>query len=167
MKLIVAASVPLLGAVVGLPFGAIISLVWPVSLHGPTFLASACGGSIPEKSRWVVLWSTGPAAQGNLESGFNFFSQAQVSREEELSILTCVEISIQKVNIKAVLDTGSPVNAVSSKLVKKLKLAPNLNYHQLYGTAGLSMTCNIGTYYVLSIWFGKLTLGRACCCLGG
>ncbi|KAJ9051912.1 hypothetical protein DSO57_1039326 [Entomophthora muscae] len=36
---------------------------------------------------------------------------------------TCVEISIQKVKIKAVLDTGSPVTVVSLKLVKKLKLA--------------------------------------------
>ena len=40
---------------------------------------------------------------------------------------TCVEVSIQKVKIKAILDTGSPVNVVSSKLMKKLKLAPNLN----------------------------------------
>ncbi|KAJ9070135.1 hypothetical protein DSO57_1011530 [Entomophthora muscae] len=46
---------------------------------------------------------------------------------------THVEISIQKVKIKAVLDTGSPVNVVSSKLAKKLKLASDLNYHQLYG----------------------------------
>ncbi|KAJ9053444.1 hypothetical protein DSO57_1024062 [Entomophthora muscae] len=36
---------------------------------------------------------------------------------------TCVEISIQKVKIKAILDTVSPVNVVSSKLVMKLKLA--------------------------------------------
>ncbi|KAJ9084038.1 hypothetical protein DSO57_1028242 [Entomophthora muscae] len=71
---------------------------------------------------------------------------------------TCVEISIQKVKIKAVLDTGSPVNVVSSKLVKKLKLTPNLNYHQLYGTTGLSMTCTIGAYSALPMWFGKLLL---------
>ncbi|KAJ9069700.1 hypothetical protein DSO57_1015779 [Entomophthora muscae] len=60
--------------------------------------------------------------------------------------------------IKAVLDTGSPVNVVSSKLVKKLKLAPNLNYHQTYGTAGLSMTCAIGDYSALHMSFGKLLL---------
>ncbi|KAJ9055114.1 hypothetical protein DSO57_1007600 [Entomophthora muscae] len=50
---------------------------------------------------------------------------------------TRVEVSIQKVKIKAILDTGSPVNVVSSKLMKKLKLAPDLNYTQLYGTAGV------------------------------
>ncbi|KAJ9053322.1 hypothetical protein DSO57_1025320 [Entomophthora muscae] len=43
---------------------------------------------------------------------------------------TRVEVSIQKVKIKAILDTGSPVNVVSSKLMKKLKLAPDLNYTQ-------------------------------------
>ncbi|KAJ9074753.1 hypothetical protein DSO57_1003407 [Entomophthora muscae] len=68
------------------------------------------------------------------------------------------KISIQKVKIKAVLDTGSPVNVVSSKLVKKLKLAPDLNYHQLYGTAGLIMTCAIGAYYALPMQFGQLLL---------
>ncbi|KAJ9086200.1 hypothetical protein DSO57_1006711 [Entomophthora muscae] len=64
---------------------------------------------------------------------------------------TQVEISIQKVKIKAVLDTGSPVNVVSSKLVKKLKLAPDLNYHQLYSTAGLSMIGNCGKFDSLKI----------------
>ncbi|KAJ9086322.1 hypothetical protein DSO57_1005312 [Entomophthora muscae] len=51
---------------------------------------------------------------------------------------TCVEISIQKMKIKAVLDTGSPVNVISSKLVKKLKLAPNLSVmiHMFGGFAG-------------------------------
>ncbi|KAJ9064562.1 DNA damage-inducible protein 1 [Entomophthora muscae] len=71
---------------------------------------------------------------------------------------TRVEISIQKVKIKAVLDTGSLVNIVSSKLVKKLKLAPDLNYHQLYGMAGLPMTHAIGSYSALPMQFGKLLL---------
>ncbi|KAJ9062258.1 hypothetical protein DSO57_1012704 [Entomophthora muscae] len=64
---------------------------------------------------------------------------------------TQVEISIQKLKIKAILDTGLPVNIVSSKLVKKLKLAPELNYYQLYGTAGLSMTRTIGAYSALPV----------------
>jgi len=62
------------------------------------------------------------------------------------------------VKIKAVLYMGSPVNVVSSKLVKKLKLAHNLNYHQLYGIAGLSMTRAIGAYSALPMQFGKLLL---------
>ncbi|KAJ9052466.1 DNA damage-inducible protein 1 [Entomophthora muscae] len=42
--------------------------------------------------------------------------------------------------------------------MKKLKLAPDLNYHQSYGTAGLSMTCAIGAYSALPMQFGKLLL---------
>ncbi|KAJ9064498.1 hypothetical protein DSO57_1029949 [Entomophthora muscae] len=53
---------------------------------------------------------------------------------------------------------GSPVNVVSSKLVKKLKLATDLNYHQPYGTAGLSMTRAIGAYSALPMQFDKLLL---------
>ncbi|KAJ9080132.1 DNA damage-inducible protein 1 [Entomophthora muscae] len=60
--------------------------------------------------------------------------------------------------IKAVLNTGLPVNIVSSKLMKKLKLAPNLNYHQSSGTASLSMTYTIGVYSALPMCFGKLLL---------
>ncbi|KAJ9083546.1 hypothetical protein DSO57_1033734 [Entomophthora muscae] len=71
---------------------------------------------------------------------------------------THAEISIQMMKIKTVLETGSPVNVVSSKLVKKLKLAPNLNYHQLYGTAGLSVTCAIEAHSALPMQFGKLLL---------
>ncbi|KAJ9078420.1 hypothetical protein DSO57_1006832 [Entomophthora muscae] len=42
--------------------------------------------------------------------------------------------------------------------MKKLKLDPDLNYHQSYGMAGLSMTCAIGAYSALPMWFGKLLL---------
>ncbi|KAJ9088174.1 hypothetical protein DSO57_1025726 [Entomophthora muscae] len=42
---------------------------------------------------------------------------------------TCIEISIQKVKIKAVLDTGSPVNVASLKLVNNLKLSVTYNSH--------------------------------------
>ncbi|KAJ9070525.1 hypothetical protein DSO57_1007149 [Entomophthora muscae] len=71
---------------------------------------------------------------------------------------TQVEISIQKVKIKDVLDIVSPENVVFSKLVEKLKLAPDLNYHQSYGTAGLSMTCAIGTFSALPMQFAELLL---------
>ncbi|KAJ9080906.1 hypothetical protein DSO57_1019987 [Entomophthora muscae] len=71
---------------------------------------------------------------------------------------TRVEVSIQKVKIKAILDMGSPVNVVSSKLMKKLKLAPDLNYTQLYGTAGMAQTQAIGAYSSLPMRFGKLLI---------
>ncbi|KAJ9065095.1 hypothetical protein DSO57_1023305 [Entomophthora muscae] len=65
-----------------------ISLVCFFLLHGSIHLVSACGGSIPEKRRRAVPQFTGLAAQRNPGSGFNPCSQAWVSREEELSILT-------------------------------------------------------------------------------
>ena len=71
---------------------------------------------------------------------------------------TQVEVSIQKVNVKAILDTGSPVNAVLSKLMNKLKLAPDLNYNQIYGTAGLISTKAIGAYSALPMRFRKMLI---------
>ena len=40
---------------------------------------------------------------------------------------TCIEVSIQKVKVRTIFDTGLPVNVVSSKLVRRLKMAPDLN----------------------------------------
>ncbi|KAJ9058792.1 hypothetical protein DSO57_1008602 [Entomophthora muscae] len=71
---------------------------------------------------------------------------------------TRVDLALQKVKIKAILDNGSPVNVVSYKLMKKLKLAPDLTYNQSYGTSGLSTTCAIRAYSALSLRFGKLLL---------
>ena len=68
------------------------------------------------------------------------------------------EVSIQKVKVKGILDTGSPVNVVLSKLMKKLKLAPDLNYNQIYGTAGLTSTKAIGAYSALPMRFGKMLI---------
>ena len=67
-------------------------------------------------------------------------------------------MAVQKVKIKAILDTGSPVNVVSSKRMKKLKLAPDLAYTQSYGTAELSTTRAIGAYSALPLRFGNLLL---------
>ncbi|KAJ9075457.1 hypothetical protein DSO57_1035957 [Entomophthora muscae] len=35
---------------------------------------------------------------------------------------------------------------------------PDLNYQQLYGTSGLSMTNDLGAYSAFPMWFGKLLL---------
>ena len=69
-----------------------------------------------------------------------------------------MEVAIQKVRNKATLETGSPVNVVSSKLMKKLKLAPDLAYTQSYGMAGLSTTRAIGAYFALPLRVGKFLL---------
>ncbi|KAJ9049058.1 hypothetical protein DSO57_1028567 [Entomophthora muscae] len=47
---------------------------------------------------------------------------------------------------------------MSFKLTKKLKLAPDLNYTQSYGTAGMAQTWTIGAYSALPMRFGKLLI---------
>ncbi|KAI0233462.1 hypothetical protein L0F63_002918, partial [Massospora cicadina] len=73
-------------------------------------------------------------------------------------ILTKVEMVIQKVQVMAILDTGSPVNVISSKLMKKIQLAPDLEYNQDFGTAGPNNTHALGAYSLLPIHIGKLIL---------
>ena len=71
---------------------------------------------------------------------------------------TQVELSILKVRIKAVLDTGSPVNVLSYKLIRKLKLASDLTYNQSYGTSGTASSKDFGDYYNLPMRSGKLLI---------
>ncbi|KAJ9082093.1 hypothetical protein DSO57_1007688 [Entomophthora muscae] len=80
MKLIVAASLPLLGALIAPPFGALIPLVWLALPFGPSFLASACRGSTSGKRGQAVPQSPGPAACGNSGSGFESRPWARVSQ---------------------------------------------------------------------------------------
>ncbi|KAJ9049428.1 hypothetical protein DSO57_1024556 [Entomophthora muscae] len=56
----------------------------------------------------------------------------------------------------AILDTGAPGNIISSQLVKKLKLAPDLAYHEQFDTAGPQTTISRGAYSSLPLCFGKL-----------
>ncbi|KAI0224969.1 hypothetical protein L0F63_005490, partial [Massospora cicadina] len=50
------------------------------------------------------------------------------------------------------------MNIISSKLMKKIQLAPDLEYNQDFGTAGPNNTCALGTYSSLPICIGKLIL---------
>lgn len=40
--------------------------------------------------------------------------------------------------------------------MRRLKLAPNLNFNQVYGTAGTAFNQALGAYYALLLRFGKL-----------
>ena len=40
----------------------------------------------------------------------------------------------------AILDTGAPDNIVSSKLVKAMKISPDLPFNKVFGTAGPNTT---------------------------
>ena len=54
--------------------------------------------------------------------------------------VTRVEVTVHKVKVIAILDTGSPVNVILSRLARKIKMAPDLNHSVVYGTAGLAST---------------------------
>ncbi|KAJ9050146.1 hypothetical protein DSO57_1017138 [Entomophthora muscae] len=53
---------------------------------------------------------------------------------------TYIELVVHKLRVRAILDSGAPVSIVSTRLVKKLKLAPDLDYNKEYGTAGPNRT---------------------------
>ncbi|KAJ9070232.1 hypothetical protein DSO57_1010505 [Entomophthora muscae] len=60
--------------------------------------------------------------------------------------------------VRAILDSGAPGNIVSTRLVKKLKLAPDLDYNEEFGTAGPDKTKALGAYSSLPLCFGKLVV---------
>ncbi|KAI0219504.1 hypothetical protein L0F63_007512 [Massospora cicadina] len=74
------------------------------------------------------------------------------------STLTKVEVVVHKVRVMAILDTGSPVNVISSQLIKKIKLVPDLDYIKEFGTAGPNNTRALSAYSSLPIHVGKLIL---------
>lgn len=57
-----------------------------------------------------------------------------------------IEVKVHKLKLVNIFDTGSPVNAISSRLDKKIKMVPNLNHAVFYGTAGMASTKSIMTY---------------------
>ena len=49
---------------------------------------------------------------------------------------TYIELVVHKLQVRAILDLGAPGNIVSTRLVKKLNLAPDLDYEEEFGTTG-------------------------------
>ena len=72
--------------------------------------------------------------------------------------VTTIEVFVNKVKVLAVIDTGAPVNVISTNLVKKIKLAPDLPYTEKYGTAGPISTNAVGAYSLLPMRFGKFVV---------
>ncbi|KAJ9055048.1 DNA damage-inducible protein 1 [Entomophthora muscae] len=71
---------------------------------------------------------------------------------------TYADIFVNKVKVQAIIDTGAPINIVSSKLVQQMGLAPNVDHKKLYGTAGLDCTTAQGAYSTLPLRFGSLAV---------
>ena len=67
-----------------------------------------------------------------------------------------IDVKVNKVPVRAILDTGAPGNIVLSKFVKKLGLQPDLIHEEIHGTAGPHSTKSTGAYSSLPIKFGSL-----------
>ncbi|KAJ9089117.1 DNA damage-inducible protein 1 [Entomophthora muscae] len=71
---------------------------------------------------------------------------------------TYADIFVNKIKVQAIIDTGAPINIVSTQLVKRLGLAPDIDHQKQYGTAGLKVTTAQGAYSVLPLRFGSLAV---------
>ncbi|KAJ9059535.1 DNA damage-inducible protein 1 [Entomophthora muscae] len=71
---------------------------------------------------------------------------------------TYADIFVNKIKVQAIIDTGAPINIVSTCLVKRLGLAPDIDHQKQYGTAGLTVTTAQGASSALTLRFGSLAL---------
>ncbi|KAJ9050651.1 DNA damage-inducible protein 1 [Entomophthora muscae] len=71
---------------------------------------------------------------------------------------TYAYIFVNKLKVQAIIDTGAPINIVSSKLVQQIGLTPDINHKKQYGTAGLDCTTAQGAYSALPLRFGSLAV---------
>ncbi|KAJ9059327.1 DNA damage-inducible protein 1 [Entomophthora muscae] len=71
---------------------------------------------------------------------------------------TYADIFVNKLKVQAIIDTGAPINIVSSKLVQQMGLAPDIDHKKSYGTAELDCTTAQGAYSVLPLRFGSLVV---------
>ncbi|KAJ9077266.1 DNA damage-inducible protein 1 [Entomophthora muscae] len=71
---------------------------------------------------------------------------------------TYADIFVNKLKMQAIIDTGAPINIVSSKLVRKMGLAPDIDHKKQYSTAVLDCTTAQGGYSALPLCFGSLAV---------
>ncbi|KAJ9068132.1 hypothetical protein DSO57_1031795 [Entomophthora muscae] len=71
---------------------------------------------------------------------------------------TYIELVVHKLWVRAILDSRAPGNILSTRLVKKLKLAPDLDYNKEFRTEGPERTKALGAYSSLPLCFGKLVV---------
>lgn len=81
-----------------------------------------------------------------------------VSGSEHYSNCTYTNIFVNNIRVQAIIYSGAPVNIISSKFVKTMGLAPNIDHQQVYGMAGLNPCISIGAYSSLPMRFGSLVL---------
>ena len=65
--------------------------------------------------------------------------------------VTRVEVVVHKIKVIAIIDSGSPVNVISSKLSRRIKMAPDVAYNVTYGTTGMNSVQALGAYLALPL----------------
>ncbi|KAJ9064195.1 hypothetical protein DSO57_1032992 [Entomophthora muscae] len=81
-----------------------------------------------------------------------------LNKNSTYSDCTYCDILVNKVKVQAIIDSSTPVNIVSTTLVKQLKIAPNIDYCKQYGNAGPVPTVSQGMYSALPLQFGSLAV---------
>ncbi|KAJ9089530.1 DNA damage-inducible protein 1 [Entomophthora muscae] len=71
---------------------------------------------------------------------------------------TYADMFVNKLKVRAIINTGAPINIVSSKLVRRMGLTPDIGHKKQYGTAGLGCTTAQGEYSALPLRFGLLAV---------
>ena len=67
-----------------------------------------------------------------------------------------INIMVNKVAVRAIVNSGAPGNTILTKLVKKLGLMPDNAHKLVFGTAGPASTISLGAYGALPLCFGSL-----------
>ncbi|KAJ9052072.1 hypothetical protein DSO57_1037813 [Entomophthora muscae] len=71
---------------------------------------------------------------------------------------TYADIFVNKIKVLAIIDMGASINIVSTHLVKRLGLAPDIDHQKQYGTSVLTVTTAQGAYSALPLRFGSLAV---------
>ena len=71
---------------------------------------------------------------------------------------TFVDILVNNQSVRAIVDLGAPMNIISTKLVKRLGVPPDIEHKKEYGTAGPHNTTSQGAYLVLPLRFGSIAV---------
>ncbi|KAJ9085044.1 DNA damage-inducible protein 1 [Entomophthora muscae] len=77
---------------------------------------------------------------------------------ELYSECTYTDISVNKVKVHAIIDSGTPINIVSTHLVRKLGIAPDLPNTRVYGTARKHTTTSEIAYSALLMRLGSIAV---------
>ena len=71
---------------------------------------------------------------------------------------TFVDILDNNQSVRAIVDSGAPMNIISTKLVKRLGVPPDIEHKKEYGTAGPHNTTLQGAYLALPLRFGSIAV---------